>query len=512
MAQTIYTFLTEEPEQYSTLGQRRVCYINGYSWAIITRHDGIKLYRSSDKGQNWILKGTVLAHSSSLISLEASLHAIPSSNLFYWVAHVYKTGLVHAIYVGQVNLTDVNNPVIGSIIDVSSQTTTTGYYLPHITLSESGYFYLSYMTTRAGSSPYHQYYTLMSNNYTNWAGTVELNIGNSGTSVGRIVMERQRGANGLCVIYVSTSNPKYRYNVSGNVNGAGDWSIESNVAVITMIDPGSTHWLRYKIISIASRYTGEMWCVLGESGNLKAYYTSTYSGVWTLGKTIVALNIYSNSLCIRDYGNDELTDELLVIVYYTSGNVSYVYMSILLEADTDTIYQIGGANDKVVWTSSPEFVTYRPGGVACVFMETEPTFGTVYSGTWTSDIRNVLGVTSWGDLTIQNEHFPSSGHGSGQTYFVETRTGPISPPAGAWTATTEISPYTYQVNSVVNTYIQIRITYTTDPTLFDSLIPYTPVDNVSPLPIRLDYITPTKIEPVALMWYMRHGILRYETY
>lgn len=507
MAQTIYDILTNDPYELSCHTQgRRIAYINNYHWAVISRFSGTYLYRSSDLGVTWILKGTILAHTSTLTVFSLHIHAIPSSNLFYWSAHVYKTGSIHNIYVGQVDLTDPDNPVIGSATNVSDQTTTTGCYYAQITLTGAGSFYLSYMTTRAGGSPYHQYYTLMSNNYTNWAGCVELNIANSSTAVGRIVIERRRSLNGVCIVYYSGTNAKYRYNSVGNSNLNGDWTVESNVSAVTVAQPSTSTWLQRKLLSIASTSDGKIACTVTTTTTSYVYYTDTFVGVWTAVISGGSSTYLNTSITIVDNG-DIPYDVIAYLLNYT--NVSYIYVQpFVVGASYSNQSQIGTTDDIIYFVSSPEYVPLFIKYAVPLFSEKSVGMS-VLSGIWTSDIKNVTGVTSWGNLTLQNELFPDSSHGIGQTYYIETRTGNTSPPAGAWTGVTQLGPTTYQVNSALGNYIQIRISYSTDPTLYDSLIPLTSVDDISPLPITLNYTVPSSRALMGITWYMRYGVSRY---
>lgn len=503
MAQTIYDILTDEPWQLSTHTQgRRAAYINSYHWAIISKYSGTYLYRSSDLGQTWILKGTILAHTSSMTVFSLHLHAVPDSDLFYWSAHVYKTGGVHNIYVGSVDLSDPDNPVISGITDVSDQTTTTGCYYAQITLSGAGYFYLSYMTTRDGGSPYHQYYTLMSNDYTNWVGSVELNIGNSTVSVGRIVMERRRGLNGLCVLYISAGRVRYRYNNIGNSNVNGNWTAESNVTTTLPVQPPTSTWLRYKNISVASQYDGTLICAIGMSSKTYIYTTSTFSGVWTAMVSVgSATPCYYNTLSIVD------AYEEVLVLFYSTSTTSYIYVR-SLQTEENNIVQIGAGGDILYYVSSPEYV---PSWIKyAIPLFSEHNTQVAHAGRWTSNVRDITGILGWGSLTMQNEIFTGSSHGSGQTYYIETRTGPDDPPNGAWTAVTEIAPYTYQVNSALGDYIQIRINYSNNTTLHKMLIPLTSVSDASPLPIMLMFTG--KILLFSIMgttWYQRYGVFQY---
>lgn len=505
MAQVIYTILSEEPTRYSVACMgTRVAFINGYSWAIITRFDGLELYRSNDLGQTWVSKGTIITHTSSLISLEASLFADYDNNLFYWTAHVYKSGSAHAIYVGQVDLSDANNPSIGTAIDVSSDTTTSGYYFPTIVKSGAGYFFLSYMTERAGSSPYHQYYVLMSSNYADWTGATELNIANSATSAGRIMLARRRGYNGVCVCYIYSSRVYYRYNANGNTNLNGDWTSAAYITTLTVQLPSSSYWYYYKPLDVISKSDGELWCTFAESGDdFRIYKTSTFSGSWTsVGLINTSTTAYNIATCFRDNGNsDEPFEEMFVALYSTSSTDGGVYLRRISDGASTSEVVL----DIMSHPSLPEYVLYISGGLPSLYQEKRPSFS-VLSGTWTSESRSTTGATSWGNLSVQDMDFPDSGFGTSATYYVETKT-PID---GAWIAATDLGNYTYQINSTVDNSIQVRVTMDSSPTLHNILTPQVKVSDSDPLPILLYYNTTILGKPATLgvTWYMRYSVLK----
>lgn len=505
--------LSEEPIKYpvACMGTR-VAFINGYSWAIITKFDGLELFRSDDIGETWESKGTILTHTSALTSLEASLFADYDNDLFYWTAHVYKSGSAHAIYVGQVDLSDADNPSIGSAIDVSSDTTTSGYYFPTIVESGAGYFFLSYMTERAGSSPYHQYYTLMTSDYTDWTGTTELNIANSASDSGRIMIARRRGYNGVCVCYINNSRVVYRYNANGNANLNGDWTAAADVFALAVQEPPTNNWYLYKPFDIIGRSNGEIWCTFAEVGqDFQIFRTSTFSGAWTsVGSIVTSFTAYNIATCFRDNGNSDELEEMFVAL---SGTSSLTGGEVYLRRISDGSTVSESVSDIVSHPSLPEYVVYMSGGLPALYQKERPTFTSPPSGTWTSEVRNTSGATTWGNLSIQDMDFPDSGFGASATYYVETRTGAVAVPDvtwEAWTAATDLGSYLYQVNSTANDYVQLRITMDSSPTLHDFIIPQVKVSDGDPLPIQLSYSTGVYTRPMTgITWYMRYKVLRY---